>query len=153
MKKFLIAIDYHPSSEKVAKAGYQLAKLVDAEICLIHVMADITHYSMQYPSFVGYERFDTRAVDIEAENIERFVEDYLQSFTKHFNDPVVCTHLARGKAGKAILDYAEDWNADVVVMGTHSHSTLEKAFVGTIASKVIEKTKKPLYMVPVKKEV
>lgn len=152
MKKVLIAIDYHPSSEKVAEEGYQLAKLVGAEICLIHVIADITHYSMRYPSFIGYEGLDTRAIDNEVENIETFSEDYLESFTKHFNDPVVTTHLDRGKPGKAILDYAEYWNADLIVMGTHSHSTLEKMFVGTVASKVLEKTRVPLYMVPVRKE-
>jgi nucleotide-binding universal stress UspA family protein len=40
MKRILIAIDYHPVSEKVAEAGYKLAKQLDAKVCLLHVMAN-----------------------------------------------------------------------------------------------------------------
>jgi len=36
-------------------------------------------------------------------------------------------------------------------MGTHSHSALEKLLMGTEATKVLEKTEVPVFMVPVKK--
>lgn len=43
MKKVLIAIDYHPNSEVVASAGYELAKSMNAEVCLLHVLAEVSH--------------------------------------------------------------------------------------------------------------
>lgn len=152
MKKVLIAIDYNPSSEQVAKAGQNLAKMMDAEICLLHVMAEVSHYGMTYPTpILGYEGYDVGAVDFNLANEMRQVsEDYLTTAANHLGDPNVSTHLADGDAGKAILDYAEQWNADLIVMGTHSHSTLERLLMGTVASTVLEKTKIPIYMVPVK---
>ncbi len=153
MKKILIAIDYNPSSQKVAETGYELAKLMGGEVCLIHVMAEIAHYGMQYPTFMGYEGYDAGAIDIEMMNeMHKVTEEYLKSAAKHLNDPAVITHLTEGDAANAILEYAEQWNASLIVMGTHSHSALEKLLMGTVASKVLEKTNVPVYMVPVKKD-
>lgn len=153
MKKVLIAIDYNPSSQKVAESGYELAKLMGAEVCLIHVMSEMAHYGMRYPTFMGYEGYDTGAVDVEMINeMQKVTEDYLKSAARHLNDPDVITHLAEGDAANVLLEYSEQWNADLLVMGTHSHSALEKLLMGTVASSVLEKTNIPVYMVPVKKE-
>ena len=153
MKKVLIAIDYNPSSQNVAESGYELAKLMGAEVCLIHVMSEMAHYGMRYPTFMGYEGYDTGAVDIEMINeMQKVTEDYLKSAARHLNDPNVITHLAEGDAANVLLEYSEQWNADLLVMGTHSHSAIEKLLMGTVASSVLEKTNIPVYMVPVKKE-
>ena len=70
MKRILIAIDYHPVSEKVAEAGYKLAKQLDAKVCLLHVMANVSYYGIDYPTFMGYSGYDEMAVnmDIAQEN-------------------------------------------------------------------------------------
>lgn len=152
MKKVLIAIDYNPSSQKVAESGYDLAKLMGAEVCLIHVMSEMAHYGMRYPTFMGYEGYDAGAIDVEMINeMQKVTEDYLKSAARHLNDPHVITHLSEGDAATVLLEYSEQWNADLLVMGTHSHSAIEKLLMGTVASKVLEKTNIPVYMVPVKK--
>ena len=45
MKKVLIALDYSPSAEEVADAVYKLAKSMNAETILLHVIGNPTHYS------------------------------------------------------------------------------------------------------------
>lgn len=153
MKKVLIAVDYNPSSQKVAESGYELAQLMNAEVCLIHVMSEVAHYGVRYPTFMGYEGYDPGVVDVEMINeMTKVTEDYLSSVANHLNDPNVITHLAEGDAANMLLEYSDQWNADVLVMGTHSHSALEKLLMGTVASTVLEKTKIPVYLVPVKKE-
>lgn len=153
MEKVLIAIDYNPNSQEVAEKGYALAKKMGAEVCLIHVMAQVAHYGMRYPTFMGYEGYDAGSVDINVANEMREVtENYLKTAAQHLNDPNITTHLTEGDAANAILDYANQWNADLIVLGTHSHSVLEKLFMGTVASKILEKTPIPVYVVPVKKD-
>ncbi|MAO48793.1 MAG: universal stress protein [Aequorivita sp.] len=148
MKKVLIALDYNPNSEKVVNNGKELAQLMDAEICLFHVLAEVRYYGMQYEPFMGYEGY---AFPVDFRIQEEFVKvakDYLEKTAAHIGGNNVTTHLAEGDTAKSILEYAEEWNADVIVMGTHSHGTLEKIFLGTVASSVLEKTKIPVYMVP-----
>jgi nucleotide-binding universal stress UspA family protein len=151
MKKALIAIDYNPVSEKVVDAGYKLAKQLDAEITLIHVVADVAYYGIQYPNFMGYDGFDT-SIDLNlAMEMRNVAKNYLETVAKHLNDPTVGTELRYGDAADAILKYAEEWKADVIVLGTHSHNFLEKLLLGDVASQVLKHTKVPVFMVPVKK--
>jgi|TARA_R110000823_G_scaffold311448_1_gene437007 nucleotide-binding universal stress UspA family protein len=148
MKKVLITLDYNPNSEKVVNKGKELAKLMDAEICLLHVLADVRYYGMQYEPFMGYEGY---AFPVDFRIQEEFVkvaQDYLDKTATHLGKEDITTHLAEGDTAKSILEYSEEWKADVIVMGTHSHGTLEKIFLGTVASSVLEHTKIPLYMVP-----
>lgn len=151
MKKVLIAIDYNPVSEKVAEAGYDLAKNLDAEVCLLHVLDDAGFYAHQYPTFMGYDGYSGMGPDLDlALEMRNIAEEFLEKAKTHLNDPRVHTHLAEGDTAKTILSYAEEWGANVVVMGTHSHSTLEKLLMGTVAEKILEKTEVPVYLVPIK---
>ncbi|WP_373058372.1 universal stress protein [Zunongwangia sp. H14] len=152
MKKVLIAIDYHPVSEEVVTRGYELAKTLKAQVCLIHVLTDVGYYGMEYPGFMGYNGYDISTEINLATEMRSFAEDYLKNIVAHLGDPSVDYHLAEGDTAAAVLDYAKHWKANLIVMGTHSHSALEKLLVGTVASKVLEKTRIPVYMVPVKKE-
>lgn len=152
MKKVLIAIDYHPVSEKVTEAGYELAKNLNAEVCLIHVMDDVGFYGAQYPTFMGYDGYTGMGPDLDvAMEMRNIAEEFLEKVKHHLNDENVKTHLADGDTVKTILRYGEEWGANVLVMGTHSHSVLEKLFLGTVAEKILEKTQIPVYLVPVKK--
>ncbi|MGB7785256.1 MAG: universal stress protein [Salinimicrobium sp.] len=152
MKRVLIALDYHPVSEKVAEKGYELARSMDARVCLLHVLDDVGFYSTQYPTFLGYEGYPDIGPSFNvAMEMQNIAKEFLDKAASHLNDPNLTTHLAEGDTAKALLAYAEEWEADLIVMGTHSHSALEKLFMGTVAQKVLEKTKIPVYMVPVKK--
>ncbi|PHR12669.1 MAG: universal stress protein [Aequorivita sp.] len=148
MKRVLITLDYNPNSEKVVNKGKELAQLMNAEICLLHVLADVRYYGMQYEPFMGYEGY---AFPVDFRIQEEFVkvaQDFLDKTATHIGKENITTHLAEGDTAKSILEYAEEWGADVIVMGTHSHGTLEKIFLGTVASSVLEHTKIPVYMVP-----
>jgi nucleotide-binding universal stress UspA family protein len=151
MKKVLIALDYNPVSEKVVDAGYKLAKQMDAEVVLMHVVADVAYYGIQYPTFMGYEGFDT-SIDLNlATEMRNVAKNYLETVAKHLNDPSVVTQLGYGDAADEILKYSEEWKADVIVLGTHSHNFLEKLLLGDVASRVLKHTKIPVFMVPAKK--
>ncbi|WBL27199.1 universal stress protein [Zunongwangia sp. HGR-M22] len=152
MKKVLIALDYHPNSEIVATAGYELAKKMNAEVCILHVLADVSHYGVNYSNFLGYPGYQNMGFDLGVTTqLQEMAEDYLKTAKKQFDDDKVSTALEIGDSYRGILKYSEEWGADLIVMGTHSHSTIEKVLVGTVASKVLEKTNVPVYMIPIKK--
>ena len=149
MKKVLITIDYNPNSEKVVKKGCEMAQLMGAEVCLLHVLADVRFYGMQFEPFMGYEGY-AFPVDYDIQNeFVKVAQDYLEKTKAHLNGDNITTHLTEGDTAKKVLEYAEEWKADLIVMGTHSHGALEKFFLGTVASSVLERTKIPVYMVPV----
>ena len=112
MKKVLIALDYNPTSEKVVKMGYELAKLMEAEVCLFHVLSEVRYYGMQYEPFMGYEGY---AFPVDYKIQEEFVkvaQNYLDKTKEHLKGENITTHLSEGDTAKMILEYAKEWNAD-----------------------------------------
>lgn len=52
----------------------------------------------------------------------------------------------------AILEEARAWNADLMVLGTHSQSTWDRLIVGSTAVAVLRRTTIPLLIVPARNE-
>ena len=58
MKKVLIALDYNPTAQKVAEAGFSMAKAMNAEVILLHVISDPVYYSStEYSPIMGFNGF------------------------------------------------------------------------------------------------
>lgn len=150
MKKLLIPIDYHPTSEEVVKAGFQLAKKLNAEVCLVHVIQDLQLYHMTHPGFSGYVGYQMIQGVQSLQDAQDVAEKILKEKTK--DSSVKCQiHVAKGDPAKKILEYADQYQADCIVLGTHSQNLFEKFLVGSVASEVLAKSKVPLYMIPIQK--
>ena len=46
------------------------------------------------------------------------------------------TRVAEGSIAESIVDEAESWNADLIVMGSHGRKGLQKFILGSVAEKV-----------------
>jgi nucleotide-binding universal stress UspA family protein len=58
MKKVLIALDYNPTAQKVAETGYTLAKSLNAEVTLLHVLTDPVFYATsEFSPIMGYDGY------------------------------------------------------------------------------------------------
>ena len=151
MKKILIALDYNPASEKIALEGLKLARQFQSELKLLHVLSDFGYYELNYPTFLGYEGYSHLDLDPRIdEELFKVAEDYLQTVKSHLDHQNVSAIVERGPVPDVVLQQAGDWGADMIIMGTHSHSVLEKILMGTTASKVLERTSIPVLMVPIK---
>ena len=154
MKKILIALDYDPSAEKVAETGYQLAKAMNAEVILLHVTAEAAYYAgMDYSPVMGFAGFSSMAnlnVADMANALQKESEHFLQQSKQHLNDDSITTVVADGETAETILFIAREKQADVIVMGSHSRSGLDKLLMGSVSEKVMHHTDVPLFIVPVK---
>lgn len=150
MKKVLIPISYHPVSQNIAESGYALAKKLGAEVCLMHVIKEPNYYSTTYPNFIGYGGFGGETEILRNTQAQQMAKEFLRKVADHLESEIQ-THVARGETASCILEYAEKWAADIIVMGTHSRGILKKVFLGSKASEVLERTSVPVYFIPVKK--
>jgi len=58
IKKVLIALDYNPTAQKVAEAGFSVAKTMNAEVILLHVVSEPVYYSSEeYSPIMGSNGF------------------------------------------------------------------------------------------------
>ena len=148
MKKILIAIDYTPSAEKVAETGYALAKALKAEVAIIHVITEAAFYAMDYSPIMGYNGGYTTGTIEMAEDIKKEAENFLAASVKHLGDNSIATMVLEGETTDAILKYSIEWNADLIVLGSHSHHGLDRLFGTDTASFILKHSKIPLLAIP-----
>lgn len=152
MKKICIALDTSPSAQKVAELGYAYAKALDAEVTLVHIINDASYYTMNYDPIMGYAGFLTSNTFELIEGVKNESEKFLEASKKHLNDDRIKTEVLDGDTSTAILDFANDWKADLIVMGTHSRSGLANLLMGSIAVDVVKHSQIPILIIPTKEE-
>ncbi|USZ69809.1 universal stress protein (plasmid) [Halorussus salilacus] len=59
----------------------------------------------------------------------------------------VRTEVVHGMTHQTILEYAEDEDVDLVVMGTHGRSGLDRYLLGSVTEKVVRKSDVPVLTV------
>jgi len=150
MKKICIALDTSPSAEKIAELGYSYAKALNAEVILLHVVNDPVYYTMNYDPIMGYDGFLTTDAVGLVENHKKEAARFLESSVNHLQNKTIEIKVLEGDPADAILEFATSWNADLIVMGTHSHSGLENLFMGNVAVEVVKHAKIPVLIIPSK---
>ncbi|MFT3679023.1 MAG: universal stress protein [Ferruginibacter sp.] len=149
MKKIIIALDYEPAAEKVADEGYALAKKLGAEVMLLHVVAEPAYYSnLEYSPVMGFAGFGGPDI-LEAEiNLKEEAQRFLINSRSHLGDESINTSVVEGDFSEAILDAIKEFDADLLVMGTHSRRGFEKLLVGNLAAKMLNVITIPLLAIP-----
>ena len=155
MKKVLIALDYNPSSVKVAEKGYALAKKMGAKIVLMHVLYEPVYYSsLEYSPIVGFNAITMGTYQTDTiEGLKEAAQHFLDKTKHHLADETIQTILEEGETADSILEAAKDLHADIIVLGTHSRKWLENILMGSVAEKVLKHSTLPLFIIPTKKEV
>ena len=153
MKRILIALDYDPTSEKIAEQGYAFANALNAEIILLHVISETAYYTTpNYPSIMGYEGFNTMALD-SIENTTELKEaavNFLEKSKEHLGDTTIQVVVREGSRGESIIETAEEMKVDVIVMGSHGRRGLDKILLGSVAEHILHRTTIPLFIIPTK---
>lgn len=153
MKKVLIALDYDPTAQKIAEAGYGLAKAMNARTILLHVISDPVYYSsLNYSPIMGFDGFNSiDTIQPEtADELKKTAQNFLEESKKFLGDESIETVVSSGEFGDTILETAQKLNADIIVLGTHGRKGLDKILVGSVTENVLRESLIPLYIIPTK---
>ncbi len=155
MNKVLIALDYNPTATKIAEVGFSLAKAMQAEIVLVHIMSSPANYTPTiYDPIMGFGGFG--ALDYTSlEQNEQFKKtslDFLDNVRKHLGDSNISIQVSEGEYAETILEIANQIKADIIVLGTHSKKWLETILLGSTTKEILNQTNIPLFIVPTKKK-
>jgi nucleotide-binding universal stress UspA family protein len=143
MKNILVALDFDEQEKLLLDKAFELAKPFDAKLWLLHIAAP-------EPDFVGYEVGpqyirDTRANDLRKEH------KYLQQYAKELHEKGIIAEglLIQGATIEMILEESKKLNIDLIIAGHHEHGFIYKAFVGSVSSQLIKRSKIPVLIVPI----
>lgn len=151
LKKVLIALDFDPTAQKVAEAGYLLGKAIGAEIVLLHVVADPLHYNTyKHFTVMGFSGYDD-TIPLILDSTKELKEESLKFLEKskhHLADPKIQVLVMDGDVADSILEAAKKIKADIIILGSHSRKWLENIVMGSVAEKILRNTTIPLFIIP-----
>ena len=157
-KKILVTTDLTPNAEFAFKHAVMLGRRNNAKIYLLHVLPVVDSSMRGYiSSMLGADKLK----EIEQSHMEaaknELVED-LDNFAKkelaNFPEDLARfsgTEVVIGHPVIKILETADRLDVDLIVMGTHGKGALEHAFLGSTAEKVLQKSTRPVFVVPLPK--
>jgi nucleotide-binding universal stress UspA family protein len=145
-KRIMVAIDESFMTNKVLDTAIDLAKSSGAQLAICHAVDETIfahrEVEMMLPNSVGKAEYrmrlgaqgflgkaaeTARAAGVEAET------KLIESEQKHVSD--------------MLADSATEWNADLLVVGSHGRRGVERFFVGSVAERLVRKATVSLLLV------
>ena len=130
LKKILVPVDFSDFSVKAAKYGARFAEQFGATLLLTHVVEPV-----RYPESVLIPP------EMEEANRERLqlARTALAEFTKRqiSTDLTTETLVRLGHPVDQIVSAAKEFDADLIIVGTHGHTGLKHLLLGSVAERVV----------------
>jgi len=142
MKTIVTLVDFSDVAFKLLKQAHDFALAFDSQVILLHVVP-------QEPVVVGFGVAPTimsaPSEDLVAADTEKLkqMEDSLSKFGVK-----VTSRQLQGSTIDGVLDECKRLNADLIIVGSHSHGALYQLFVGSITADVLKRTECPVLVVP-----
>jgi len=145
-KNILYPIALTDISPKVVPYVVTMAKQLDAQVHLLHVLRRFDWFVNTYVSDPPKPDFKRIASDFESQVLEQ-AQQKLEAFQeKYLKDiRIVKSSVVSGTNYKQILDYVKSEGIDLVIMGTGT--TVQKVMFGAVAEKVSRLASVPVMLV------
>jgi nucleotide-binding universal stress UspA family protein len=133
LKHVLVATDFSEASDAALEYGKQLARKFGAQLDVLHVAPDLLVTAVGLQGITA----DFGRLQTEAENAARGRLEELVSDEDRQQIPARTIVRTAAKPADAILEYARDAGADVILVGTHSRTGWQHLMLGSVAERVV----------------
>lgn len=151
IRKILIGIDNSKYAEKAAEYGFFLARTFKAEVGLVHIVEPMAIAEMPDDTLMTGGIGLTPAADtselleIQTEQSENMIAHTIKQLA---GDLAVAHFTEYGSTANGIIDCSKSFNADLIVIGTHARSGLDRLLEGSVAEHVVRYSEVPVVVVP-----
>lgn len=137
-RKVLIAVDDDPVAAHAAEVGLDLGRSLRAEVAIVHVIDTTQAYGA-----------DTGIAPAKlAAQVEAEAKGLMAGYLKRLSLPAgASTFLAVGLPAEEIVKAADEWAADLIVIGSHGRGGVRRVLVGSVAEGVMRHASCPVLVV------
>lgn len=141
MKNILVAVDFDKHDQLLIDKAFQFANAFASKLWIVHIAS--TH-----PDFVGYEIGPQYIRDFRAQDLRKEHKKLQEYATTLHNKGIEAEGiLVQGATIDMVMEEAKKLNADMIIAGHREHSFFYKAFMGSVSTEIIKKSKIPVLIV------
>lgn len=141
LKKILFALDLSADNKKLIPYVESMARAHGAQLHILNVVEDINSWAGFYVPHLNLEELTGEMVKGARKKLKEYVAEFMGDPNRYTLDVMV------GDPAQSIVEYVQDNNIELVIMGTHGRSGLEHAIMGSVAEKVLRRTPAPVMVV------
>jgi len=141
-RKYLVPLDFSEFSFTIFRFACAFAKITNAKLTVIHAYQLRSRAGM----FMSVEERIANDCQIEFDKLLERNKENLEGLD-------IDVRILKGDAERTIPDYAGRRNFDMIIMGTKGSSGVRGAFMGSVASNVLERSTTPIFLIPVSYEL
>lgn len=136
--RILVGIDFSDPSVRALQVALAVGEIFASKITLIHAVPNV--YGPQtYPMRAEFRRAN---LDRARERMNRLVTEQ-----PRLHRSCATTTVAYGSPVERIQQIAIDENADLIVVGSHGTSGIERLVLGSVAESILRKIARPVLVV------
>ena len=133
--------DFSDAAQGAEQQAVRLARALSAELILLHVLVELPLAGMRLPGTPGNENIRARQRQ-EAEKALRARDSVIREL-----GVAVRWIVREGAPAEAIVRAAVEERADLIVIGTHGRSGLDRLLIGSVADRVVRRAPCPVMTV------
>ncbi len=143
--RIVVAVDDSHASNRALDEAINIAKTTSATLRIVHVLDDVS-VSLTANPYAGYytgeliENLRQGGTEILQKAHARAKAAGVQAETVLFDDLGLSVQ-------ERIVSTAQEWSADLIVMGTHGRRGMQRAMLGSSAEGVLRSTSVPVLLV------
>jgi nucleotide-binding universal stress UspA family protein len=156
IKKILYATDLGDNMRPVFRFALSLADRYQGQISMLHVAEPLSpQVRWAFETYMS----EAAAHEAQREGLQkirdrmhaRLVESCQEEMGESPDDCNLISDVSviSGRPAETIIKKAEDWDVDVIVVGTHTDPSLSARLLGSTARKVTQLCTRPVVVVPV----
>jgi nucleotide-binding universal stress UspA family protein len=141
IEKILFPTDFSENSEYAFDYALDFAKRFGARLHIVHVIHELIDVTGFYVPHISIDKIQEDMIKSADEMMKRFIGEKIGDF-KDFE-----TLNIIGLPHVEILNVARDKGVDMIVMGTHGRTGIDRVLFGSTAGKVVKKASCPVLTV------
>lgn len=146
MDKILVAADLSDLSRSAIEYAAKMATAFKSHVHILHVVVPV-------PTYIGNEVVQPVLPAESEEELEEVKAD-LESMSEYLRSRNIESdfEVLKGPVVETIIEKANSYQADLIILGAHNHGFLYRAFIGSVCSGVIKHSGCPVVTIPSMKE-
>lgn len=154
IKTILYATGMGAGAPHVFRYALTMAKQHDAQIVAVSAIETLSEFAQNLVApYIPLEQRENIHHEAHQNSKEKLQKRVSQLCEKECNNDQQCIQrlidirIEDGSPAQAVLKVAEEINPDLIIMGSHRHTALGDAILGTTTSKVLHSTTTPVMVV------
>ena len=135
--RILLPTDGSETTDRALAHALDLTSRYDAELHILYVV-DATVFANDVETGTIVEEFETMGDRIVDHASEKAIDAGIEPASRT---------VVRGKPHRRILEYADESDIDLIVMGTHGRTGLDRYLLGSVTEKVVRISDVPVLTV------